>query len=275
MSSMAQQHAEGFYLDSRHFSAMVVAACLVHMAILVGYMMMPKQEVDKIPVHVLNIKLGSGDLDAMQAAAGGGGEKLEPRSVSSVNYQPRKSAVTVPAKPKPAPAPKPAAVKKEAPAAPKPAPVQNVAEPAAAVPTATISPYATASRPAQYVRSGSGSGVGGVAGGVSYGTSVNPDAEVMQRYTQQISGWVRRQRPTFYQGLRPGMRGNIIIRLQIDRAGNILHFKLDKATGVPAADRAAAAMVRAANPVPPVPRNYPPGNLFEFLVSVNYDKPRD
>lgn len=284
-----QQTQPAFYLNERHFSAMIVAACLVHMAVLLVYMMIPREQAVKIPVHVLNIKLGSGDFNAM-AKAGGGGENLSPRTISSATFEPQISAVTVvqpkpatapKAPPKPKPQPKPEAEKTPIPITDlKPAPITQTAE--AQTSSAAVLPFSATARPSQYVREdatpgpagpgqGVGAGEGGSgAGGSPYGNSVSPDAEVMHRYTQLISMWVNKHKGVFIQSLQPGMKGNIIVRLQIDRRGNIHFFKLDKGTGVPAVDAAAGAMVRAANPVPPVPANYPGGNMFEFLISVGY-----
>ncbi|MBM3617277.1 MAG: TonB family protein [Alphaproteobacteria bacterium] len=278
---MQQRHVDGYYLNNSHFSAMLVAAVLAHMAAFLVYMILPKDAVTKIPVHVLNVKLGGGDMSTLSGASGPG-EMLSPRVMESVEFQPQKpskSAVTVPEQVKPVKKVVPKPVKApEVPKAPEPM-VEEAASEAVeeVVSHAPVNPYAAASRPSQYVRSGvpGATGQGGGQGyGVGYGNSVSADAEVMQRYTQQISLWVNRHKSLFTSKLQPGMKGNIIVRLQIDRAGNIRQFKLDKATGVPAADAAAMAMVRAANPVPPVPRNHPGGNLFEFLISVNYAAPR-
>lgn len=285
---MQQRHVDGYYLNHSHFSAMLVAACLAHMAAFLVYMILPKDEVTKIPVHVLNVKLGGGDLSTLSGASGPG-ESLSPRIMESVEYQPlrpnAKSAVSVPETSKPVKkaSPKPLPVKAP-PKSPDAQPIdaavpEESAQPEVQQPSSNVAvnPYAVNTTPRQYVRRGvpNATGQGGGQGyGVGYGNSVSSDAEVMQRYTQQISLWVNRHKSLFTSKLQPGMKGNIIVRLQIDRAGNIRQFKLDKATGVPAADAAAMSMVRAANPVPPVPRNHPGGNLFEFLISVNYSAPR-
>lgn len=287
------RNEEHFYLSGRHFSAMLVAACLVHMIIIMVYLLMPKDKIDKIPVHVLNIKLGNGDIGSM-GGGGNGGQELPPRIVTTVAQQPLQSpqaasqsrSAVIPAKPAvaaaPIPAPVPVQARNET-AAPVAQEQPQAAAPRQEAPathtSATATPLATNSRPAQYVRAGQGEGEGigngsgygyGDGRGSRYGNSTSAEAEVMHRYTQLISMWVNRHKQLFTQSLQPGMKGNIIVRLQIDRAGNILYFKLDKGTGVPAVDTAAGAMVRAANPVPPVPGNYPGGNLFEFLISVGY-----
>lgn len=257
----------GFYLTQRHFYAMLLAAWLVHMIVVIGYSLMPKNKIDKIPVHVLNVKLGRGDVDTLH---GGGGEALSPKI--KVAEPQKKSAVTVPAAPK--------AVKKNIPQPSQEEAVKSQTAPQESIspaveqqlPSAAVKPYAMHARPTQYIRAdlpGMGGGPGSKSG-VSYGNSTNTDAEIMQRYTQQISLWVNRRKSILLAGLQPGMKGNIIVRLRIDRAGNILYFNLDKATGVPSADAAAVEMVKASNPVPPVPRNHPGGNMFEFLISVNY-----
>lgn len=270
------QENEHFYLSGRHFSGMLVLACLLHMIFIMIYLLVPKDEVEKVPVHVLNIKLGSGDIRSFGSGGGSGGETLAPRIVSSVELpaavkavpaQPRSAVKTPPKAPTPAPEPVQKTQPQEAP------PQQQQQQQQQQAANAVATPYENHSRPSQYVRADQQGGDGGQGignAGSRYGNSTSPEAEVMHRYTQLISMWVNRHKQLFTQGLQPGMKGNIIVRLQIDRAGNILYFKLDKGTGVPAADAAAGKMVRAANPVPPVPMNYPGGNLFEFLISVGY-----
>lgn len=265
-----------FYLNRTHFLAMLGVAFAVHLLVGIGWMLMPSVKVNQIPVHVLNIKLGAGDVSTMTTLSTSDAEKA---TTSRAAAQP----VPVPPPHENARVPSPQVSKQpvikkdsvpvekkvvaKAPAAQKQG-AANDAQSIATTGSATAAPLAADANPSQYVRR-SGDALGqGV--GSPLGNSVDPQAEVMRRYTQLISMWINRQKALLNRALQPGMKGNIVIRLRIDRGGNVVQFKLDKATGVPAVDAAAADMIRAANPLPPVPSNYPPGNMFEFMIPVGY-----
>lgn len=255
--------SRSIYLNQQHFVVMVAAALAVHMVLGVAWMLSPSLKVQKIPVHVLNIKLASGDATAMTSLSGEEIQKVTARRIMSSPDAAKPPYENVRTK-----SPQPPVQKK--PDAPK-APEQRKAESASGDKIATIGINASAhaqSQPSQYVRS-NGSARGGT-GGSALGNSVDPQADIMHRYTQLVSMWINRHKTILTRALQPGMKGNVVLRLRIDRQGNIQYFKLDKATGVPSVDAAAAEMVRAANPVPPVPSNYPGGNVFEFLIPVGY-----
>ncbi|MCH2548363.1 MAG: TonB family protein [Alphaproteobacteria bacterium] len=264
------------YLNRSHFVAMVMVALAVHLVLGVAWILSPGLKVTQVPVHVLNIKLGSGDLSAMTSIAMPDDKASEQANVSS--------------DPQPSPPPRENARSQD------PAPVKTVPDKTKRTQTqknstptnsaalnksranrsrnfrnngnVTASPLSSNAKPTQYVRrSGDARGAGR---GSALGNTVDPEANVMQRYTQLISMWINRHNAIMNRAVQPGMKGNVVIRLRIDRMGNIHHFSLDKATGVPIVDAAAADMVRAANPVPPVPSDYPGGNMFEFLISVGY-----
>lgn len=267
------------YLNRQHFFAMLCTALALHIIFGVAWALSPGLQVNKVPVHVLNIKLGSGDIMAM--ADSGAGEDVAKASVTRVAqdakpvpppHENTRAKPPVPQMPKTGDTPaQQAPVKPQQevqPSAATQAGKVNDARDHAPVGSATSAPLSSRATPSQYVRrSGDGQGVGQ---GSALGNSIDSEAVMMQRYTQLISMWINRQKAILNRALQPGMRGNIVIRLRIDRSGTIHYFKLDKATGVPAVDAAAGDMVRAANPIPPVPSNYPGGNMFEFLIPVGY-----
>ncbi len=126
-----------------------------------------------------------------------------------------------------------------------------------------------------YVREGeqkkSGKGKRGTrARGNPLGNSTEADAEVMARYEQLISLWIEKHRIYPQQAREMGLQGEAVIRIRIDRAGNIHQISLHKSAGDPLLDRAALQMAQKANPVPAVPENYPAGEAFEFLVPVSF-----
>lgn len=276
MNSVSPPSKRSFYLTRAHFAAMLAVALAVHIVMGAAWVLSPGLQVNKIPVHVLNIKLGSGDVSAMTSLNSGESQQASARMVAAQPQPvppPHENARTKsPAPIKKTPSANKAPVSQPETSAANPSAqregVANLSQNYAPTGSATSSPLAANAQPSQYVRStGDTQGQGA---GSAVGNSIDPQADVMQRYTQLISMWINRHKAILNRAVQPGMKGNIVIRLRIDRMGNIHYFKLDKATGVPVVDAAAADMVRAASPVPPVPSNYPGGNMFEFLIPVGY-----
>lgn len=96
------------------------------------------------------------------------------------------------------------------------------------------------------------------------------DAEIMSRYTQMISLWIQKFKVYPEEARIAGLNGSTVVRIRIDRRGNIRYYALERSTGIEVLDQAAIDMIRRANPVPAVPDDYPEGELFEFLVPVNF-----
>lgn len=88
------------------------------------------------------------------------------------------------------------------------------------------------------------------------------------RYTQQISGWIEQHKviPITAQGLK----GRTIVRVRIDRTGNVRYYAVEESSGYASLDGAAIDMVRRANPMPAAPPDYPEGNLIEFVIPINF-----
>lgn len=96
------------------------------------------------------------------------------------------------------------------------------------------------------------------------------DAEIMSRYTQMISLWIQKFKIYPEEARAKGLKGSTVVRIRIDRRGNIHYYALERSTGIELLDRAAIDMIRRANPVPSVPNDYPAGESFEFLIPVNF-----
>lgn len=96
------------------------------------------------------------------------------------------------------------------------------------------------------------------------------DAEIMSRYTQMISLWIQKFKVYPEEARQQGLKGSTVVRIRIDRRGNIRYYALERSTGIEALDKAALDMIKRANPVPAVPADYPEGESFEFLVPVNF-----
>jgi protein TonB len=121
------------------------------------------------------------------------------------------------------------------------------------------------------VASGSGQGVQLVRGNPAVmNEKERATALVVARYEQLLSGWIEQHRRMPEYAMEQGMSGKALVFIRIDRGGNILFSRLEKRTGEPILDRAVMDMIRRANPVPPVPADYPAGDQFAFRIPVNF-----
>lgn len=241
-----------------YFSHMLVAALVLHGIAVIGLYYAPGLRVNQIPVHVLNIKLGVSELEMAE----NGTQTL----VSlPTNIDDGSAAVNKEAKPpflnkRPQPAPEKKATPK-----PRKAPAKQADQRSSAVSVSEttdeqqVNEAAYSGGAKQHVRAG------GVEGGSANGTE-----ETVRRYEQMISLWVQRKR-NYLDGLMPaGVKRKMMVRLRIDRSGNIIFAQLERSSGYAALDQAVVNMVKASNPVPAVPSDYPKGNVLEFLVPINY-----
>lgn len=146
--------------------------------------------------------------------------------------------------------------------------------PPLAVPAKPIEPTPTADTPAiapnpqQHVRE-----VGAAPVDPALMQASAAEAEkVRVQYEQEISSWVQRHR--YYPPEAAGREGRTVVRMRIDRAGNIRYYAIEQTSGMATLDEAALNMIRLANPVPAVPVAYPGGNLIEFLIPITFRAPR-
>ncbi len=103
------------------------------------------------------------------------------------------------------------------------------------------------------------------------GNSASKEAEVLARYEQLISMWIQKFKQYPNTAKSAGMQGETVVRIRIDRRGNVRYYTLERSTGHAELDRAAVDMIRRANPVPAVPADYPAGGeVLEFLIPVNF-----
>ena len=94
------------------------------------------------------------------------------------------------------------------------------------------------------------------------------DAEITSRYTQLTSLWVKKFQRYPEEMRQKGVQGTVVVRIRIDRRGNIVYHAVERSSGTPELDHAAIEMIRRANPIPAVPKDYPEGESFEFLIPV-------
>jgi protein TonB len=261
------------YLTQRDFLKMLGLAFLIHLGVFVIAAMLPNDTVTNIPVRALSFKLGdeqkvSAAAPALIASAPAPAPVARP-VMQATNADTWQASPNKPAPELPAPlkrAPKPEAPKPT----PKPPRVVKVMDPAPAV----------APTPQQYVRevgAPSPQVVANVTNPPNAGIApqASADAQTTQairaRYEQAISSWIQQHK--YYPPAAGGREGRAIVRMRIDRMGNVRYYAVEQSAGLVALDDAALDMIRRANPVPAVPDSYPAGNLVEFLIPITFRAP--
>ena len=129
-------------------------------------------------------------------------------------------------------------------------------------------------KPQQHVRSlppmtQSAAGQGGSQmAGIPDGT---PEAKAIRaRYEQLVSKWLEKHKQYPAAAKMLGQQGQPVLRIRMDRAGNVKFSSVDKSSGYRLIDDAAMEMVKRANPFPRPPENYPGERLVEFLIPVAF-----
>jgi len=238
------------YLDDKYFTVTLIAALMLHLGGLYAWHLMPKQQVVDIPVTALNIKLGDDDpttAEEMQA--------IQPHSDNTKAVENIISQM---------------ARDSEAPIAPSEKsrinPFDAVAAHAPVAPTHEAPRKPTPAR--QFVRTTNAPADS--SGGSTLGSSSADNAEMVTRYHQQISLWLEKFKLYPDDARAKSIEGEPIVRIRIDRQGNIRYYIIERSSGSEILDRAAIDMVRRANPVPAVPKDYPQDDMLEFLIPVGF-----
>ena len=287
------------YLVGRDFLKMLGVAFVVHAMVVLVYALVPREKVTDIPVRALSFKLGSEEKIGAYAptlVVASMPAPIAPPVVQALSKDSWRATPNVPAPVVPAPLkpiPKIAPVSE----APKPLvkqprvvkiddflsqPDANIAESPMFAPQPAA---AVASTPQQYVRevgapsaqvvaAAMAASPNGSIGGTGETTSLTEQTAqaTRARYTQEISAWV--QHHMFYPAAAGDHEGRAVVRVRIDRAGNVRYYAIEQSAGLKALDDAALEMIRRANPMPAAPPNYPDSNVIEFLIPLNFRVPQ-
>lgn len=91
-------------------------------------------------------------------------------------------------------------------------------------------------------------------------------------YEQRLALWFQENQYYPDEAKEQRLEGSAVLRIEIDASGNIIHVEFAQRTGNAMLDRAVSIMVEKANPVPPLPRNYPyqPGEKLEFYIPIRF-----
>ncbi|MAR57130.1 MAG: hypothetical protein CMM93_08115 [Rickettsiales bacterium] len=285
----ATQH----YLTQRDFGKTMGAVLALHLVALVIYALWPQNAVEEIPVRSLNIKLGTPNAPMRPQLDASSGSvplpPLEPVTLADTSVKAnvsQKKEVTPPPernvdgkefrsfsafvadKSKDRPKTPPAPSKPNSGAIPAKTELPDIKPPSSL----------SDSAPKQYVRANrmdEGAGGQGESAGQSQTGAGDPtgdvDAEaVMLRYEQKISAWLQRHKTYPSMARQLGQHGTPIVRIRIDRQGNVKFSSIDQSSGYQMIDRAALDMVKRANPLPAAPSEYPGGALLEFKIPVQF-----
>lgn len=235
----------------RYFLFAVAAAFLLHAAGLYAWHLVPKTKVIDIPVLPLNIKLGDGETLSAEEI-----RNLAPDAPNDAQVERTLAALVKDAARE--------AARADAVTGSLDKAMENISK-AASAEALESAIRAEPEQPRQFVRAAPEP-----AAREEGQKAAGKTAEVVLRYEQMISLWIQKFKLYPEEARKGGMEGETVIRVRIDRHGNIRHYMLERSTGYSALDRAAIDMIRRSNPVPAVPADYPAGELLEFLIPVNF-----
>lgn len=241
------------YLGNPHFAVMLGLAFVLHLMALLGWSFVPPVRIIDIPVHAMNIRLGDSDVRQAQD------DEVVPQPMVDNSAQLESAMAKLIRKPT---AEK---IEKKAPEPPVNKGTQSSEKLADKAPLVSDN----VDSPRQFVRSAEDKKIDKREGSV-LGNSNDSKAEIKARYEQTISLWIQKFKLYPEKAREMGMQGSTVVRIRIDRRGNIRYSALEGNTGYQELDRAALDMVRRANPVPAVPDTYPEGDMFEYLIPVNF-----
>lgn len=243
----------GEYLSQNYFARAVLAAIGLHLLALYIWHISPRTQVMDIPVRALNIKLGDIDM-----SGGVGMGFVRPGTGNSKEVEKTLSKLVEGVKLR--------GDRDEAPSA-KNTSIPKARSEKMEKPGKSPAHSANAAAPRQFIRNSHNVVP---AQEIIAGDSLATHAEIMRRYEQIISQWIQKFKLYPEEARTQNMEGETVVRIRIDRQGNIKYHALERSTGYQILDRAAIAMIRRANPVPAVPHDYPQGDRMEFLIPVTF-----
>lgn len=277
------------HLGRKSFFSMIGLAVFLHACVIGIIAMMPHNPVIKIPVRVLNFNLGAASIPQsaqqpvpsdkssghdiaspparMTLPAQEAGEDSTDEGEDAQNEL-EKALTDKPAakaEPKPVPPPKPAAIVAPVPKKPLvlPARPKAVTE---SVEVAKAASLNVSAQPKRYVRA---SPLELTSTTAAPAAATGPE-EIVQRYEQAISVWIGRYKVYPDEAKRRRVEGRPTVRVRINRQGKVLYHVIEKSSGDAFLDQALMNMVKAADPMPAVPENYPQGEELEFLIPVSF-----
>ncbi len=281
VKSLSRYAEYGPYLGNRHFLVMLAIAITAHLSIIAVYSMLPREEIIRIPVRALNIKLTGGSTASLHTPQVPSVPSVTAAAPAQPNTQAEEEEMPSLRDTSPEVVVDKAITKKTDKVQTMKVPVAKIAHTAKEKQKGEHAVGQGFSTPKRYVRGseesaakahkkdGNGSNIGGVAGG----------QEVISRYTQVVSQWIINHQAMAKAACGEAKavtgecnaKGQAVVRLRINRDGRILSNTVEHTSGSELVDQAAIVMVRASDPVPSVPNDYPSDSQLEFLITVQVD----
>lgn len=280
------------HLGRKSFFSMIGLAVFLHACVIGIIAMMPHNPVIKIPVRVLNFNLGAASIpqsaqQPVPSDKSSGHDIASPPARMSIPEQDpvagedegedaqnelEKALMDKPAakvepkaESKPVPPPKPAAIVAPVPKKPLALPARPKAV-TESVEVAKAASLNVSAQPKRYVRA---SPLELTSTAAAPAAATGPE-EIVQRYEQAISVWIGRYKVYPDEAKRRRVEGRPTVRVRINRQGKVLYHVIEKSSGDAFLDQALMNMVKAADPMPAVPENYPQGEELEFLIPVSF-----
>ncbi len=245
-------------ISRRQFIASLIIAFILHTLFFTAVHLAPREPVLDIPVRTLNIKLGdalSGEEEALLAEATvpeANSEQIEASLTNAFAMQTDEES---------------GAVSMESLSQQRQTPLPRTEINRQ---TAIGKQGVTASQAArQYVRERLPVQSSLPVAGDTLGNKLLAPQMKVQAYTQTIALWLDKFKVYPEVAKAQGMQGRAMVRIRIDRRGNVHYRILSEKTPYPLLDKAVLDMVKRANPVPPVPADYPlTDEYLEFVIPV-------
>ena len=208
------------YLDERYFVLTIAATLMLHLSAMYVWHLSPQEQVIDIPVRTLNIKLGDGDdmpVGEIKAEQPATDNRNDVENAISKMVQPQENAS------------RPDALVTNSQAA-------SALDKAIGVPSNDVqdSAHKLANVAKQFIRA---NGLQ-ASSKSSSGSNSAKESEMMSRYEQLISLWIEKFKLYPADARSQGMQGETVVRIRIDRQGNIRYYILERSTGFQMLDQA-------------------------------------
>ena len=219
---------------------------MMHLLILLVWSFVPHSQVFEIPIKQMNIRLADGsDLSFLS-------KKPQVKKQAIEKNEIKKKVVAAQKKPKE----KRVKVKKKA--------VPSTRK-AFAAPKSSDLPWEQIKRNSNVRNNRANYGVSDS----NWKNVIRYQEQMMTRYEQMLSAWVDRYKVYPAEAQARGLEGRVLLRIRIDRAGNVKFIVIQKSSH-PLLDRAVTQAARKSSPVPKVPSDYPGGQLLEFIIAIDF-----
>ncbi len=248
------------------FNEAVIFATLLHVIILAIFAIRFEPKKIEVPFKILNVKIGKVDLPATKTAHS---NKPEPRVKPSPTPAIVKNTIN------PVEFNRPEDITPDTP--PTPEDITDEEKPEESGGKVTILmpmeilQQKTVKRPAAPspapVRKAEKSPK---ARGSILGNTQKTGLDKVENYEQVLSLWLGVNKVYPESARRQAIEGEGVVRLQIQRNGNVIYYALLKRTGHQILDDAIMEMVRKSDPVPPIPDGYADGKIIQFDVPIKF-----